>query len=125
MFNPVPIQDNLPLLLQICGVIGSIVYVGGFALVQCDIACGNGTAYSVSKIIAAALVLLSLIDSFNLAAFLIQIGFIGFGLWGLARRTGTSADREQTPTRSTPLRYERPPALARKGAPRAIREQAS
>ncbi|MDV7142943.1 hypothetical protein R3X27_09615 [Tropicimonas sp. TH_r6] len=90
MLDFVPISDHLPIVLQISGVIGSFIYVGGFALVQCDRACGNGTAYAVSKIIAACLVLLSLVGAFNLGAFLIQIGFIWFGLWGLWRRPARS-----------------------------------
>ncbi|SHH15460.1 hypothetical protein SAMN05443551_1425 [Marivita hallyeonensis] len=78
-----------PDLLQASGVLGSIIYVGGFALVQSGRACGNGATYSASKIVAALLVLISLVGAFNLGAFLIQIGFIFFGTWGLFRRSGT------------------------------------
>lgn len=75
-----------PDILQAAGVAGSVIYVGGFALVQSGKTCGNGAAYSASKIIAAVLVLLSLVDAFNLSAFLIQVGFIGFGMFGLIRQ---------------------------------------
>ncbi|SMX34666.1 CBU_0592 family membrane protein [Actibacterium lipolyticum] len=75
-----------PDLLELSGVVGSILYVGGFALVQGGVVCGNGKTYALSKIFAALFVLLSLAGAFNLGAFLIQIGFISFGLWGLVRR---------------------------------------
>lgn len=80
-----------PDLLQASGVLGSVIYVGGFALVQSGRTCGNGSAYSASKIVAAVLVLVSLVGAFNLGAFLIQIGFIGFGLWGLLRQSASKA----------------------------------
>lgn len=75
-----------PTLLQVSGVIGSVIYVGGFAFVQSGKTCGNGALYSASKIVAAFLVLVSLVGAFNLGAFLVQIGFIGFGLLGLFRQ---------------------------------------
>ena len=81
-----------PNMLQVCGVLGSVLYVGGFALVQSGRACGNGPLYSGSKIIAALLVLISLVGAFNLGAFLIQIGFVVFGVVGLVRQTGTPRD---------------------------------
>lgn len=89
MSHVLEILAGYPLLLQIGGVIGSAIYVGGFALVQCGYTCGNGTLYSLSKIVAALLVLASLIDAFNLGAFLIQVGFIFFGLVGMLRRGET------------------------------------
>ncbi len=86
MPNVLEILAGYPWLLQLGGVIGSAIYVGGFALVQCGYTCGNGAGYSLSKIVAALLVLASLIDAFNLGAFLIQVGFIFFGLVGMLRR---------------------------------------
>lgn len=80
---------RFPWLLQTGGVIGSAIYVGGFAMVQCGYTCGNGAGYSLSKIVAAVLVLASLIDAFNLGAFLIQVGFIFFGVVGMLRRGET------------------------------------
>ena len=89
--------------LQICGVIGAVIYVGGFALVQVGHACGNGTGYSLSKIIAAVLVLASLSGAFNLGAFLIQVGFIVFGLWGLFRRSAASSPQVSSEYSGAPL----------------------
>ena len=61
-------------------------YINGFALVQRGRTCGNGPLYSGSKVIAAFLVLISLVGAFNLGAFIIQVGFITFGLMGLGRQ---------------------------------------
>jgi hypothetical protein len=90
-----------PDILQACGVAGSVIYVGGFALVQSGRACGNGAAYSASKIVAALLVLVSLAGAFNLGAFLIQIGFIAFGLVGLVRQASVK-DQPETPVKTQP-----------------------
>lgn len=75
-----------PDLLQICGVVGSALYVGGFALVQTGRICGNGPYYSCNQLTAATLVLISLIGAFNLGAFFIQVGFLIFGSIGLVRK---------------------------------------
>lgn len=77
---------HYPSVLQACGVLGSVMYVGGFALVQTGRICGNGPIYSVNQLTAATLVLISLVGAFNLGAFLIQVGFLGFGGFGLIRR---------------------------------------
>lgn len=75
-----------PDLLQASGVLGSMLYIGGFALVQTGRICGNGPYYSCNQLTAASLVLISLVGAFNLGAFLIQIGFLIFGSIGLVRR---------------------------------------
>ncbi|MHA6268220.1 CBU_0592 family membrane protein [Aliiroseovarius sp. CAU 1755] len=93
---------DYPDLLQAAGVLGSIIYVGGFALVQCGWACGNGTGYSVSKILAAVLVLISLIGAFNLGSFLIQVGFIIFGCMGLVCR-GVERSQKAMRRRAFPI----------------------
>ncbi len=69
--------------LQIIGAIGCLIYVGGYLLVQSGRVCGNGGGYSASKLIAASFVLASLVTSFNLASFLIQISFIAISIYGL------------------------------------------
>lgn len=77
---------SYPTLLQFIGVIGFILYVGGFFLVQNGTVCGNGVLYPLSKVIAAVFVLMSLIGAFNLASFLIQVSYIGIGVYGVAMR---------------------------------------
>ena len=75
-----------PELLQVCGVLGSLLYIGGFALLQTGRICGNGPIYSCNQLTAATLVLVSLFGAFNLGAFLVQIGVVTFGTYGLIRR---------------------------------------
>lgn len=77
---------SYPDVLQLCGVLGSILYVGGFALVQTGRICGNGPYYSCNQLTAATLVLISLVGAFNLGAFFIQVGFLIFGSIGLVRK---------------------------------------
>lgn len=83
-FQEITVTDAT--LLQGIGVLGFILYVGGFFLVQNRMICGNGIAYPLSKVIAACFVLISLYVDFNLASFLIQVSYIGIGLFGLAMR---------------------------------------
>ncbi len=77
-----------PDVLETLGVIGFLTYIAGFKLVQTGYICGNGIAYSATNVVAAVLVLLSLVTAFNLASFLIQVSYIGIGLYGIAIRTG-------------------------------------
>ncbi|AKI01336.1 hypothetical protein IMCC20628_02639 [Hoeflea sp. IMCC20628] len=86
-----------PDLLSASGVVGSIIYISGFALVQSGRTCGNGPLYSASKVIAAILVLISLVGAFNLGAFIIQVGFITFGLVGLGRQFSSKRDETVGP----------------------------
>jgi len=84
---------------QITGAFGSLVYIGGFLLVQSGRICGNGISYSVSKLLAAICVLSSLITAFNLASFLIQISFIAISCYGIWYRvSGRHAARHLRPT---------------------------
>lgn len=68
---------------QLLGILGSVIYVGGYLLVQCGHLCGNSAAFTASKLLAACLVLLSLGTAFNVAAFVIQTSFIVISVYGL------------------------------------------
>lgn len=107
-----------PNMLQSCGVLGSIIYVGGFALVQSGRTCGNGALYSASMIVAALLILVSLVGAFNLGAFLIQIGFVVFGVLGLCRRLALGSKLEGPPDGTTaPDAYVLRGPVSRDGSP--------
>ena len=69
--------------VQLLGALGSLIYVGGYLLVQCGHICGNSVTFTASKLLAAVMVLVSLGAAFNLAAFLIQISFILISIYGL------------------------------------------
>ncbi|TVP72761.1 MAG: hypothetical protein EA339_05750 [Rhodobacteraceae bacterium] len=90
-------KDDYHAILQIIGTIGCLIYVGGYLLVQTGRLCGNGIGYAASKLVAASFVLASLVTSFNLASFLIQVSFIAISLYGLwyrlSRRISARLDR--------------------------------
>ncbi len=77
---------QFPEVLQMVGVLGFVLYVGGFFLIQNGSVCGNGIMYPLSKVIAATCVLISLTSAFNLASFLIQCSYIAIGLYGVGKR---------------------------------------
>lgn len=89
MSDPIPTVLMLAALephhfaLQLLGALGSLIYVGGYLLVQCGHICGNSATFTASKLLAAVMVLVSLGTAFNLAAFLIQISFIVISIYGL------------------------------------------
>lgn len=68
------------------GVCGFLLYIGSFGALQLRLIDGNGVAYTLLNIAAAALVLISLIHDFNLASALIQISWVAIGGLGLALR---------------------------------------
>lgn len=73
-------------LYQFVGVLGFITYFISFGSVQFGLMDGNSTAYSLSNVLAASLVAVSLAAEFNLASALIQGSWIVIGLSGLALR---------------------------------------
>lgn len=86
------------------GVVGFLSYMAGYAALQFRMIDGDGLTYSVSKVLGATLVLISLTTDFNLSAALIQVSFLVIGLVGIAirlrgrrhqRRLDRVADRDQ------------------------------
>ncbi|MCY4334203.1 MAG: hypothetical protein OXC60_05965 [Litoreibacter sp.] len=75
-----------PGLTDAIGVAGFITYIISFCLVQTGRLCGNSVAFAAANVVAAAFVLVSLINAFNVASFLIQISFISIGLCGILRK---------------------------------------
>ena len=71
---------------ELTGVLGFMVYIVAFGAVQLGWLDGNSNAYSLSNVLAASLVAISLIQEFNLASALIQGSWIVIGLIGLALR---------------------------------------
>jgi len=70
-------------IFQIIGVAGFITYIVSFAALQARFIDGNGFTYSVLNILAAAFVLVSLTEAFNLASMLIQVSWITIGIVGI------------------------------------------
>ena len=73
-------------IFQIVGVFGFFVYIASFALLQLRMIDGNSNLYSLLNIVGASLVLLSLMEAFNLASMLIQVSWIFIGIAGICMR---------------------------------------
>ena len=71
---------------EFIGVIGFMLYIGGFFSVQSGFLCGNGIAFPVLQVCAACCVLVSLSSAYNLPSFMIQTSYIAIGLFGIALR---------------------------------------
>ncbi|MEO3413618.1 hypothetical protein AAFO92_03050 [Roseovarius sp. CAU 1744] len=71
---------------EFIGVIGFMLYVGGFFSVQSGFLCGNGIAFPILQVCAACCVLVSLSSAYNLPSFMIQTSYIAIGLFGIALR---------------------------------------
>lgn len=90
-------------ILQLFGLAGFILYLVNFTGLQAGYLDGNGLTYTLGSVMAATLVLISLIGAFNLASLLIQVSWIFIGLFGIWRRFRR---REQAPVfqrKSRPL----------------------
>ena len=78
-------------LFQISAVAGIALYLGAFAALQFQLIRGRGLGFTLSNIVAAALVLVSLWGAFDPALALAQASLIVIGLAGLSRRMRPSA----------------------------------
>ena len=76
-----------PSLMQAFGLLGVIGYMSCFASLQLGLIDGNGRFFAMMSVINASLVLVSLMEQFNLPAAIIQISWITFGLIGLTLKT--------------------------------------
>lgn len=77
-------------LLVFAGLAGFVTYALSFAMVQLGRMDGNGLAYTLCNMLAAALVLVSMFDQFNLGSLLTQLTWIGVGVVGVGRRVRES-----------------------------------
>ena len=67
------------------GLIGVALYIAAYGALQFGWVQGSGYAYTLMNLAAAALVLVSLVESFNLSSAIIQITWIVISIFGLAR----------------------------------------
>ena len=92
-----------PELTQPIGIVGFMLYIGGFFSIQSGILCGNSIAFSALQVVAASCVLISLTSAYNLPSFMIQVSYIAIGLFGIAlrlRRFRPPRHRSQTSLRA-------------------------
>ena len=71
---------------QNVGLIGVSFYVLSYAGLQLGLLSGSGSSYTLMNLAAASLVLISLMETYNQSATLIQIIWIFMSLFGLLRR---------------------------------------
>lgn len=67
------------------GMLGTVLILGGFALLQSGRVSGTGLAYQLLNLLGAAGVLVSLLGTFNLSVFLLEAAWIVVSLYGIAR----------------------------------------
>jgi len=67
------------------GHIGVAFFIGAYAALQAGLLRGSGYLYASLNLLAASLLLMSLVKSFNLSAALIQICWIAISTFGLVR----------------------------------------
>ncbi len=72
-------------LLNIIGILGVALYLGSYAALQLGIVRGQSYLYPAINMMAAACVLASLMDSFNLSSAIIQVAWISISLVGISR----------------------------------------
>ena len=70
---------------EIAGIAGVAVYLGSYAALQLGKLHGQGYAYAGLNTLAASLVLVSLIKSFNLSSAMIQVSWITISVVGIGR----------------------------------------
>ncbi len=72
--------------LQVIGLLGACLYMTNYALLTVRVLTAEHRSYFVVNLLAAAMVLASLAQAFNMATLAIQVFWIGVSAWGLASR---------------------------------------
>jgi len=72
-------------IFELLGVLGFVFYMLSYGLLQFGKISGHSYCYTIMNMLAAGLVLISLLHQFNLASVLIQVSWIIISLFGLAR----------------------------------------
>jgi len=67
------------------GMAGTLMILGGFALLQAGRLNGTGLVYQLLNLFGAAGVLVSLWGSFNLSVFLLEAAWVAISVFGIAR----------------------------------------
>ena len=70
-------------LYDIVGNLGVVLIVGSYLLLQIDKVKSSSLSYSMMNLFGASFVIISLIENFNLSAFIIEAFWIGISLIGI------------------------------------------
>jgi hypothetical protein len=79
---------------EVCGLSGALLYSVGYLLSAYDKLPSQSPVYYLTKLAAAALVLVSLMHDFNLASAVIQVFFISVSLIGIIRHFNPQRRRQ-------------------------------
>lgn len=78
------------------GLLGTVMILGGFALLQAGKLSGTGLVYQLLNLFGAAGVLVSLLGTFNLSVFLLEAAWIAVSIYGIARSFKQKAEAKAT-----------------------------
>ena len=67
------------------GLLGTAMILAAFALLQAGRVSGTGLPYQLLNLFGAGGVLVSLLGTFNLSVFLLEVAWVGVSLYGIAR----------------------------------------
>ena len=67
------------------GLLGTAMILAAFALLQAGRVSGTGLPYQLLNLFGASGVLVSLLGTFNLSVFLLEVAWVGVSLYGIAR----------------------------------------
>lgn len=70
---------------ELFGLLGVLTYIGSYVVLQTGYVKDNSLAYILTSMLSAVLILISLSESFNLAAALVQVFWIIISLVGVFR----------------------------------------
>ena len=71
--------------MQWGGLIGVALILAAYLMLQVEWLKSKGLAFPLMNAVGAALVLVSLLEQFNLSAFIIEIFWLGISVYGLVR----------------------------------------
>jgi hypothetical protein len=70
---------------DIVGLAGTLAILAAFALLQAGRLAGDSLVYQVLNLFGAAGILVSLLGSFNLSVFLLELAWVAVSLYGIVR----------------------------------------
>lgn len=71
------------------GIAGTLMVLGAFFLLQAGRLNGNGMAYQLLNLFGAAGVLVSLLGTFNVSVFLLEVAWVAISAYGIVRSART------------------------------------
>jgi hypothetical protein len=76
---------SIELIYELIGLLGMAAIVGAYLFLNLDVIQSNSRIYHLANAVGASLVIISLVDKFNLAAFILEAFWLAISLFGLWR----------------------------------------